>query len=642
MVNIQDLNDRQYEAVTRDGHLLVVAGKGSGKTTIIGERILQLMRASNDGGALVIATTPKDVSAIKKIIHQHSVSRKADPRITTFSQLTEWLLNYQGGRIGISPNFIPLHSHHDQELFMDDVVKDVFGAHHYLRDKCGDIVRIMEWLFSESYDPEYDDISPEWPGWISNLFKEYCNALLKANYQDSGSMLFFCNRLLKEHTFFTKHLNVLWTTICVDEFQNINQAQYNLLRYLAPNKHQSLLLVTDQYPVSQQWNGSSLKHFSALSDDYDLEIIQLPENFRCPPKIVKQASQLFQSKHSNNQVIVDSSNNSFTKLSVDFKIFYDHKEEVEYIAQCITSLGGGGKNCAVIAPTNRLVQATAFELQNLGIHPFVPENENYYESPVLRVILQILWLAHYPSDRTALNRLCHQWYLHTGNIIESQEVVTESVLFRIGFLNAWFNVVHRIEPREHHSTLMLIENHLIERFDFLTLISAFFDSISDIYRGDTHQSFLMNEVMKWKNLHQELIKKFGSRITLSDYITHFSPLSKMESSSPNSLQCITIERAKGLRFEHIFFAGMIQGSIPSYDAIRDGINSQKMDEERRHCFATMTRAQKSLTMTCSMEYFGSSAKPSQFIEEMGLQSITSNDHCSRVNTSTEEAIELPA
>ena len=331
-----------------------------------------------------------------------------------------------------------------------------------------------------------------------------------------------------------------------------------------------------------------------------------------------------------------------SSFSVDFRIFNDHKEEVEYIAQYIVSLQGDGKNCAVIAPTNRLVQATAFELQNLGIHPFVPENENYFESPVLRVILQILWLAHYPSDRTALNRLCHQWYLHTGNIIESQEVVTESVLFRIGFLNAWFNVVHRIEPREHHSTLMLIENHLIERFDFLTLISAFFDSISDIYRGDTHQSFLMNEVMKWKNLHQELIKKFGSRITLSDYITHFSPLSKMESSSPNSLQCITIERAKGLRFEHIFFAGMIQGSIPSYDAIRDGINSQKMDEERRHCFATMTRAQKSLTMTCSMEYFGSSAKPSQFIEEMGLQSITSNDHCSRVNTSTEEAIELPA
>ena len=94
---------------------------------------------------------------------------------------------------------------------------------------------------------------------------------------------------------------------------------------------------------------------------------------------------------------------------------------------------------------------------------------------------------------------------------------------------------------------------------------------------------------------------------------------KTTKPTPNSVRCLTVHGSKGLEFKHVYLIGMAQQILPSFQALKNGPISRELEEERRNCFVAITRVKESLTLTRARHYNGWAKPPSQFLEEMGLE-----------------------
>ena len=126
------------------------------------------------------------------------------------------------------------------------------------------------------------------------------------------------------------------------------------------------------------------------------------------------------------------------------------------------------------------------------------------------------------------------------------------------------------------------------------------------------------EVETWRALHREIVGEYGRGVTLNVYLQRLDLSSKAPAAAPNAVRCITVQRAMGMEFQHVYLIGMAQEVFPSYRALRRGPRSKEVEEERRSCFVAITRARETLTLTRAREYFGYGKKASQFLGEMGV------------------------
>ena len=126
------------------------------------------------------------------------------------------------------------------------------------------------------------------------------------------------------------------------------------------------------------------------------------------------------------------------------------------------------------------------------------------------------------------------------------------------------------------------------------------------------------EVETWQALHREIVGEYGRGDTLNTYLQRLDLSSRTPPPAPKAVQCVTVHRAKGLEFSHVYLIGMAQEVFPSYRALQRGPQSKEVEEERLSCFVAITLARETLTLTRSREYFGYGKRASQFLGEMGV------------------------
>lgn len=107
-------------------------------------------------------------------------------------------------------------------------------------------------------------------------------------------------------------------------------------------------------------------------------------------------------------------------------------------------------------------------------------------------------------------------------------------------------------------------------------------------------------------------------VTLNTYLRTLDLSSKDSAPKNDAIVCMTVHQSKGLQFNHVYLIAMAQGVFPSYRALNNGPKCMEIEEERRNYFVAITRSQKTLTLTCSKEYYGYPKEPSQFLEEMKM------------------------
>jgi DNA helicase-2/ATP-dependent DNA helicase PcrA len=408
-----------------------------------------------------------------------------------------------------------------------------------------------------------------------------------------------------------------WRFVCVDEFQDTNRAQYNLLRLLIGGQRPNLFVVADDDQIIYQWNGASPERLLALRDDFNMEVVQLPENFRCPPAIIKLANSLI----AHNRIrSADKKPLIAHKLAeespiVKAQMFDDEAAEVAAIAIAIKKERWVAADCVVLARSTKLLEQAALELSKSGLTPYLAQRKNEFESPSVRWMHAALRLANARHDREFLRRLCVAWQAFTEVVIEANDVEAGAVMNGGDFMRAWVSTaIASVESDPFLALLNRVQRDLVDRLMFIEMLEWFW---SKKWLDDEVEP---EEMKTWQKLHGDLMREHSpENVTLHLYLQEMDLRSKAADRVPGSIPCLTVHGAKGLEFKHVFLIGMADEVFPSYQAVKKGPGSREMEEERRNCFVAITRVQETLNISWAKTYNRYRKKPSRFIEEMGLR-----------------------
>ena len=624
MITFEDLNENQRRAVTQnDGPLLVLAGPGSGKTGVLTLRVARLLVEDEDAAALALTFTNKAAAEMRERVDELLGEHSDRAQLCTFHSFAADVLGQHGSHLGIRPNFHPLTRDDDRIAILEEVIRDLPGGGWELPPDRNNILRLIDRLFSESYPGQGASASlTSTPPWLPQLFRRYCGALIQANRLDFGSLLYFATRLLREKPAVARVIRLGWTHICVDEFQDTNRAQYDLLRLIAPARDHNLFVVADDDQIIYQWNGASPRRFQDLRRDYDLETIQLPESYRCPPEIIALANRLI--SHNTRRITAKKAMSVHDPRqeyngTVRHGHFPSSEREAAFVGEDIAERGLRPSECVVLGRTNRLIQNAAETLSRAGIEAYVPRKKSDFDSPVLAVLVEALRLANSRHDRVILRRICLAWQGLTGVAIEPSAVSAAAALLGGDFLRAWVDAAAAAGGSEGESALEQIRTGLVDRLTFPGIVETFLDQGWQSWSDADRATLTEEEVTTWKGLHREIIGEYGASVPLNTYLQQLDLSSKTPPPASNVLRCMTVHAAKGLEFEHVYLIGMAQEVFPSFRAWKKGPTSQEMEEERRSCFVAITRARNTLTMTRSQAYYGYLKGASQFLQEMGLR-----------------------
>ena len=623
MIVFENLNENQRQAVDwNNGPLLVLAGPGSGKTGVLTLRVARLLEENQNASALALTFTNKAAAEMRERVDQLLGEHAERAQLCTFHSFATDVLGQHGSHLGIRPDFRPLTQDEDRIGILEEVIDDLPGAGGELPSDRKNLLNVIDRLFSESYDGEGESSSlASTPDWLPLLYRRYCEALIKANRLDFGSLLYFATRLLREKPTVARVVRLGWTHVCVDEFQDTNRAQYDLLRLIAPEKRHNLFVVADDDQIIYQWNGASPKRFQDLRRDYDVQTIQLPESYRCPPAIVSIANRLIahnaRRTDGKRTMSVRDTRHPYPD-AVRYGVFPSPEQEAEFVGRDIHERGLPASDCVVIGRTNSLIQGAAEGLRDSGHEAYVHRKKNEFDSPVLNVLVEALRLANSRHDRVVLRRVCLAWERLTGVVIEPHAVGATAALVGGDFLRAWVDVAAAAGAEGSESPLQRVRTDLVDGLRFPEVVDWFLDEGWRSWGGDEFAELTEEEIVTWNALHHEIVTEYGSSVTLNTYLQQLDLSSKTPPPGVRALRCMTVHGSKGLEFKHVYLIGMAQDVFPSYRALKKGLTSKEVEEERRSCFVAITRVRQTLTLTRSRRYYGRWKGASQFLGEMGV------------------------
>lgn len=617
--NLDTLNANQRSAVEwTDGPLLVLAGPGSGKTLVLTLRAARILQEDPDASMLALTFTTKAADEMRQRLDALMGGRADRAHLCTFHSFAGDVLRQHGSHVGIQPDFSMLANDEDRIAVLEGVIADLSCDTSALPTDRKNLLFLLDRLFAESYNGE-----PTAPGmtktppWIPPLFKAYCEKLQTSNRLDFGALLHFARLLLSTNVGVARLTRLAWQYVSVDEFQDTNRAQYDLLALLAVGDRPNLFVVADDDQIIYQWNGASPERLLALRSDFGMDVVQLPENFRCPPVIIQLANNLIgfnQTRSEGKQPLV-AKKAATDSPALKAEMFNSEEEEAANIPKVIKESGWRPEDCAVLTRNAKLLDRAAGALAESGLQPFVAKRKTEFESPAVRWLFCVLRLANARHDRELLRRVCVAWNAFTGSLIEFEDVEAEAALSGGDFLRAWVNAASARAPKETHALLLAeIGNRLVERIDFLELLELFW---RETYVGDDLEA---EEIGIWQELQASLAREHPlESMTLHLYLQEMDLKSKAPAQIPGSVRCLTVHGSKGMEFKHVFLMGMADEVFPSYQATKMGPDSKEIEEERRNCFVAITRAEETLNISWSRTYNGYPKRPSRFLEEMGFK-----------------------
>ena len=612
-LNLQSLNSNQREAVQwQDGPLLVLAGPGSGKTHVLTLRIARILAETPDARFKVLGLTftTKAADEMRARVADLLGTETPRVRVRTFHAFAADVLRLQGSHFGFKPDF--------RVLARDEERHELLGAAIEASDVRNglpptangkSIARAIDHLFREGYDGSAQ--VPKHLGalkpWVQPVCDAYLRLLAESNYVDFGALLIYCLRLFRERPPLVAHYRSIYRFICVDEYQDTNTVQDQLLRTLCPNPDANLFVVADDDQTIYQWNGASPRRLDELRGHYQMETVQLPESYRCPPEVVSLANSLI--RHNTDRAAHKAPLTSLGTRSpannVVVHALKDAQEEAAWIAADIKARSRAPSECVVLARSAKLLQFAEEALRTAGLSPYLPQRKPEFESPLLCFVHSALRLGDKPADTGSLERLCAAFGKLTEEQLSPDGIAAEAAPSGESLLRTFTDLAP-----SSVDLVVAIRNDLLDRPSYRHFVDRAFRW------QDAPCELTMQEVAVWKDLDRAVRRNLGGAPTLSQFLQELDLRQKLPPAGADDVQCLTIHLAKGKEFEHVYLMGLAQQQLPSYYAVRDG--GRAVEDERRNCFVAITRACATLTLTYAHEYFGYRKEPSQFLGEMGL------------------------
>lgn len=632
-LDLTELNQNQHLAVTAPaGALLVLAGPGSGKTKVLTTRIAKLIDDSpaKRFRVLGLTFTAKAADEMRTRIDSLLAEGRERVQLGTFHSFAADILRQHGSHIGFRPDFVILNQTADREGVLRDAIQECASQGVDTGDEDVKLLPFLDRFFDTCTNA--DEVrrrvrDPQLAYKAAALFDQYRLELERKNQLDFPCLLSKAIELLESNPAVARLLRTTYTRVCVDEFQDTNFSQYRLLKAIVGQSPSDLFVVADDDQIIYEWNGASPERLQSLREDYAMQVIQLPANYRCPPAVIDMANLLIRHNlsRSADKLPLVALKTASAGLAVRVQQNETVDDELAWVAADI--LGRGPQEfgkCAIVGRTKRLLEQSAAVLTGIGVPAALASKKDEFESAPFRWLHAVLRLANARGDKEQLRRVCKAFYSIEQIDLRLEQVVASAAVTGGDLLRAWFDEAMARDALSSRSRdyLTQLRLRIVSRLDFLAFIRMSLDWFAELSMTESIESDPLGDVVAeaqmWRELVQGIEQRLGDSLTLEAFLQEMDLSPKALPHPANAVRCLTIHGAKGMEFEHVYLIGLVEDQLPSYQAVKKGPDSRELQEERRNCFVAITRSKETLTLTYSDQYWGWTRQPSRFLFEMGL------------------------
>jgi len=635
---VSRLNPQQSAAVHYiDGPLLVLAGAGSGKTSVITRKIAYLINDCELSARHIAAVTftNKAAKEMKERVSKLVKGKEAKGlTVSTFHNLGLNIIRQEIRYFGFKPGFSIFDSEDSRNLIKELIHKDGDVDNDHI-DRLQH--QISNWK-NELISPQKALSTAATPGeqGFALLYEKYIRSLKAYNAVDFDDLILLPVQMLEDSPERLEKWRAKIRYLLVDEYQDTNLSQYRLVKLLTGTRG-ALTVVGDDDQSIYAWRGARPENLDQLQTDFPhLKVIKLEQNYRSTARILRSANQLI----ANNPHVFDKSLWSELGLGDPLRLIRCTNEETEIervVNEILTmrlSKQCHFKDFAVLYRGNFQSRLLEIKLQAQSVPYQLSGGTSFYSRTEIKDIMSYMRLLVNPDDDNAFLRIVNtpRRQIGTSTLIKLGEYANQRHIPLLEAIDEIGLASTIAEPglgrlRQFKHWLQNVTRHCVSGDP----VAAIREMLTDIdYEGWLHSNASSGSVAekRWGNV-QFLVDQLAhllkdqegdtetavadaiSRLVLRDLLER-----QEEASADDRVQLMTLHAAKGLEFPHVFLIGFEEELLPH----RTSIEEDNIEEERRLAYVGITRAQRSLTLTLAAKrkQFGEiiSTTPSRFIEEL--------------------------
>ncbi len=667
------LNSKQKEAVfTTEGPVLVLAGAGSGKTTVIINRIAHLIefgKAYNDTyipeispeeteilawyadgevdeipqhlervlsvdpvspyNILAITFTNKAAAELKARLSKRLGNMGNDVMASTFHSACVRFLRRDAERIGYEKSF-NIFDTADQLTVIKECMKELnIDSKNFSPKAFASVIgRAKDRLLSPE-DFAKDTGKDYFAEVASKVYSIYQKKLKSYNAFDFDDLIGCTVRLFEENPDILEYYQKKFKYILVDEYQDTNHAQYRLVSLLA-GKSKNICVVGDDDQSIYKFRGADISNILGFEEEFEkARIIKLEENYRSTATVLSAANEVIKNNRGRRGKELWTKNEKGERITVFCAD--DERSEARFITENIDKLsldGASYNDIVVLYRMNAQSRVIEDALLRNAIPYRVLGGLRFYDRKEIKDLTSYLRLIQNHGDNVALKRIINEPKRGIGDTtiekIENIANETGKSMYEICQLTGDYAELSKAKSKILGFCEIIdpLSQRVTAGEDLESLVSSVISksgmiSALEIERTVENQTRIEN-IKEFVSMVVDAVKN-NPEITLSDLLEDISLVSDIDNydESAETVTLMTLHSAKGLEFPNVFLVGLEEGIFPSMRAME---TEEELEEERRLCYVGITRAKKRLFITHAKcrTLFGATKyqKASRFIEEI--------------------------
>lgn len=626
---LDGLNEAQRKAVmTTEGYVRVIAGAGSGKTRALSHRFAYLVNELGimPGNILCVTFTNKAANEMRQRIHRLTGDNDTG-YVNTFHGFCVSVLQEDSSAVSYPKSFLVLDNSDIDAML--GIIYEERGL--TLRDmtfaRARDMIEIRK-IFSQ---PDYyrDMITMS----IDTLKRKYLQATSAEDiifygylYQEKKCFGLDYNDLIKFVLYvfeMNEETKLKWQKrleyIMIDEFQDIDNLQYRLMEALC-GYHGNLFVVGDPDQTIYTWRGANVRYLLDFPKRFPgTQTIMMNDNYRSTPQIATVANSLIDQNHLRMKKHLTARSCNGPRVLVHHAP--SDRAEAEWIAEHIRQMQADGvayRDVCILYRAHYVTRSIEEVFQQEEIPYTIHSGVQFFDRREVKDALSYLRMVQFKDD-LSFERIVNQPKRNIGErrmkflrtFAEGQHISLYQALCR-SFDDPLFKstkareFIDLVETYSAQASTRPVSELLAQLLDK--------SGYEEALRTEGSQERLDNLAELRQSVY-EYETSCGEEARLDDYLSHVALFSNLDKGlDGDKVKMMTIHAAKGLEFPHVIIAGLSEGILPS----RKTKTVESMEEERRLCFVAVTRAQKSLALTCAggNDHEGIPRYPSRFIMDI--------------------------
>ncbi len=637
---LEGLNDRQREAVVHgEGPLLIFAGAGSGKTRVLTHRAAHLIqeRGVSPFNVLAVTFTNKAADEMKGRLRRLLGGQHWELWVGTFHSICARILRRDGEQIGVPSNFV-VFDEKDQLSLAKDCLRDLaldpeqFAPSLIRREISNaknELIGPRDYVNWRGGRP-YDEI-------VARVYTLYQQRLKENNACDFDDLIDYVVWLFEKHPDVLARYQERFHHILVDEYQDINFAQYRFIGQLAA-KHRNLCVVGDDDQAIYGWRGADMRIIMRFDEDYpDAKVVKLEQNYRSTQNVLRAAWEVVRHNSTRREKRLWTEAPPGEK-AVTHRAADEHAEAsfvTETIAHLVEHDGCAYRDLAVLYRVN--AQSRVFETMFVSrdIPYRVLGGPRFYDRAEVKDVLSYLRVLHNPADSVGLKRIINAPPRGIGDktIAQLEQAAIER---NMPLMEAARHAeeIPELGTRAQRAVGQFVKlmDHLRQEMETASVTelteaiiqqSGYQLALED--EGTVKARGRLDNIRELLSATQEYEEgaeepSIGGFVETAALLTSADKLGKEVDAVP----LMTLHSAKGLEFPVVFMVGMEEGLFPLARAAFSD-NPLDLEEERRLCYVGITRAMKRVFLTSAelRTIFGATSHTmaSRFLEDIPAELI---------------------